>query len=284
MSSARESSTILDREARMGPLKVFLRCDDVTELTPEFQTFFRLCWERELPVSYQIIPEPFTAACADHLMQHLTMDPTRLEVGQHGLRHHMFLGEKRVNFEFGPQRTYDQQVADIHEGRHILEQRFGSDLGLRVFTPPRHRYDRNTLRAIKANGFEVLSASSYTTLQHRIAYAGGRAFGLTNLGPPGVPHHGRVRPDCGLFELSVALGVDDGHVTLGDPATILARVQQAGRHTDTVGVLFHHEVFQGAEGERYLVELLDGLAKLGNVQFETIERLYDQTETARQAS
>lgn len=232
--------------------------------------------ERQLPVSYQIIPERLTEECAAFLLEAKNAAPQRVEFGQHGLRHQMTVRGKLLNHEFGPERTYDQQFADIQAGRSILTNRLGSDVDLRVFTPPRHRYDRATLRAIKAAGFPILSASSYTTPAHRAAYAFGRAAGLTNLGKPGVPHHGRVRPDSGLFELSVAVGVDDGHDPLGSAETIVSRVRQAAGHTRDVGVLFHHDVFESTSSRDFVRRVLDGLMAIPNARFLTISALYDE--------
>lgn len=257
-------------------LRIFIRDDDVGALSAPLQAFMAEAAQRELPVSYQIIPERLTDECAAFLLAERAKAPGRVEFGQHGLRHQMVVRGKLLNHEFGPERSYDQQYADIQAGRAILQTRLGQDLDLRVFTPPRHRYDRATLRAIKASGFPVLSASSYTTLAHRAAYAFGRAAGLSNLGKPGVPHHGRVRPDSGLFELSVAVGVDDGHDPLGSADAILERVKQAATHTRDVGVLFHHDVFDGDASRDYVRRVLDGLMAIPDARFVTIGGLYDE--------
>jgi hypothetical protein len=262
--------------------RIFLRDDDVGALTPALSRFVGLFAERGLPVSYQIIPEQFTAESAAFMLSQRTKAPALIEFGQHGLRHEMQVRGKTEYYEFGPERSYAQQLADIEAGKALLHERLGAAEDLRVFTPPRHRYDRNTLKAIRATGFSVLSASSYTTPRHRAAYAVGRAFGLTNLGRPGVPWHERVRPDCGLFELSVAVGVDDGDYTVGTVEEIMAEIDRSRRHTSTVGVLFHHQVFAQPDGEAHLVALVDRLQQLAGVTFHTIGELYD--EIARQAA
>jgi hypothetical protein len=251
-------------------IRIFIRDDDVGDRTPALESFTTLFAGRKLPVSYQIIPELLTEAGATWMLQLREANPTLVEFGQHGLRHHMMVGGKRVNFEFGPQRSYDQQRADIRQGRELLRLRLGDDSAARIFTPPRHRYDRNTLKALKAEGFSVLSASAYTSLRHRLAYGVGRSLGLTNLGPPGVPWHGRVRPDCGLFEASVAVAVDNGAQTGGSVDEIMAQVAQAARHTRDVGLMFHHMVYKHPEQQAFLAELVDRLTALPGVSFHTI--------------
>jgi uncharacterized protein DUF2334 len=254
--------------------RIFLRDDDVGALTPAFLGFFRLFSDRGIPVSYQIIPERFTADCAEFLRAERTRTPDLVDLGQHGLRHQMEVGAKVVFHEFGPERSYAEQLGDIQEGRAILYERLGEAIPLKVFTPPRHRYDLNTLKAIKASGFEVLSASSYTSARHRLAYAVGRALGLSNLGRPGVPWHGRVRPDSGLFELSVAVGADDGGAITGSVDAVVAAIEAARQHTDEVGLMFHHQAYEGPEGQAYLAALADRLKALEDVTFHTIADLY----------
>lgn len=254
--------------------RIFLRDDDVGAPTPALSDFVRRFTKRGLPVSYQIIPEKFTPQAAAFMLAERAKAPSLIEFGQHGLRHEMQVHGKTEYYEFGPERTYGQQLADIEEGKALLQDRLGANEPLEIFTPPRHRYDRNTLKAIRATGFSVLSASSYTTARHRAAYAVGRAIGLTNLGRPGVSWHERVRPDCGLFELSVAVGVDDGDYTVGTVDDVMAKVDRARRHTSTVGLLFHHEVFGSPGGEGYLEALLDRLQQLPGVTFHTIGDLH----------
>lgn len=262
-----------------GRTRVFLRDDDVSGLTPALSDFVDQCAGRGLPVSYQVIPELLTEEAAAFMLARQAENPGLIEFGQHGLRHTMVVNGKTEFYEFGPERTYDQQFADIAEGKRLMQARLGPQ-NLRVFTPPRHRYDRNTLKAIRASGFSVLSASSYTSPKHRAVYAAGRMLGLTNVGRPGVPWHGRVRPDSGLFELSIAVGVDDGDDITQSVESVMAGLAEARRHTSTVGVLFHHAVFGRPGEEGYLNALLDRLKALPDVSFHTIGELYDEAMAA----
>ena len=78
------------------PRRIFIRDDDVGGLTPEFRRFFQVFFERELPVSYQIIPEQLTAECAEFLLHRRQRRPELVEFGQHGLRHQMIVRGKVV--------------------------------------------------------------------------------------------------------------------------------------------------------------------------------------------
>ena len=261
--------------------RIFLRDDDVGALTPALTDFVERFASLGLPVSYQIIPARLTAEAAEFLLAKRAKAPALIEFGQHGLTHEMQVRGKTEYYEFGPERTYAQQLADIEAGKAILQERLGGRAPLRVFTPPRHRYDRNTLKAIRESGFSVLSASSYTSLPHRVAYAGGRLLGLSNLGRPGVPWHERTRPDSGLFELSVAIGVDDGASLAGSVDAVMAGIERARRHTSAVGLLFHHEVFGRPGAEGYLDHLTQRLQRLSDVSFHTLGDLYERATQGR---
>jgi hypothetical protein len=252
-----------------APARIFIRDDDVGALTPELRFFFQLFYERELPVSYQLIPEQFTAECAEFLLDARQRRPDLVEFGQHGLRHQMIVRGKLEFYEFGPERSLDQQRKDITEGRDILRKRLG-DAPVPVFTPPRHRYDRNTLKALSGHDFSIFSASSYLKRRHRLAYGVGRAVGLSSVRARGVPYHGRKRPDCGLHELSIAVAADDGAKPVGTPQAVLSDLSQACAREAAVGVMFHHQVYRDADGEMQLRALADGLQAIGATRFRTM--------------
>ncbi len=265
----------------LAATRIFLRDDDVSTLSTAFVDFFAIFKSANLPVSYQVIPETLDDACAEFLRGELEQGAGLVEIGQHGLRHQMIVNGKLEFYEFGPERTFQQQLDDILAGKALLRDRLGADVSLDVFTPPRHRYDRNTLKAIRQAGYSVLSASSYTSWRHRAVYAGARMLGLTNLGRPGIPRHGGVRPDSGLFELSVAVGVDDGSRIMMTVDQAMAGIDEARRHTRDVGVLLHHEAFKGAEGATFLAAFIARLKALPSVTFHTIgdlHRHYARTE------
>jgi hypothetical protein len=255
-----------------GPARIFIRDDDVDGLTPEFQRFFQLFYDRQIPVSYQIIPERLTQDCADFLLAARAKRPDLVELGQHGLRHQMTVRGKVEFYEFGPERSFEQQSQDIAEGRGLLRKRLG-ETPVPVFTPPRHRYDRNTLKALAGQDFSIFSASSYLKPHHRLAYGVARALGLSSVGARGVPYHGRRRPDSGLFELSIAVAADDGGTPSGTAGSILADVAHASAREPAVGVMFHHQAYHDAAREAHLRELADGLAAMPGVSFHTMTGL-----------
>lgn len=240
-------------------VRYFVRDDDIGELTPALRTFMEAFALRGIPVSYQIIPDRLTDECAAYLLQMESAHPDLIEFGQHGLHHRMELRGKMLKREFGPERSYEQQAGDIAEGMRLLRRRLGEDRRIVIFTPPQHKFDRQTLRAAAKAGHQVFSAASYPTLHHRIAYAAGRMLGISSIRHHGISYHGLERPEAKLREVSIAVAVDNGRRITTQAANLEAALERAREHTDTVGLMFHHEVYADAPGE--LAAIVERLAQ-----------------------
>ncbi len=249
---------------------IFLRDDDVGALTPELAQFAEVFEQAGLPVSYQIIPAKLTGECAAFLRERRAAHPMLFEFGQHGLTHQVTIGGIEHNHEFGPETAYVEQARLIGEGRAILDARLGEAWDGALFTPPQHKFDRNTLRALAANGFTTMSASAYVTRKHRIAYALGRAFGRTTLRGSGVTRHGGVRPEAPLAEVSIAVAVDEGRPVDRQLDGVMAEIAAARRVTPWVGLMFHHQAWPGDGKRRWLEGLAARLNTLGDIRFATI--------------
>lgn len=226
--------------------RYFIRDDDVDELTPALKMFVEAFVEAGIPVSYQIIPAGLTAECAEYLLQIERANPGLIEFGQHGLHHKMVLRGKSLKREFGPERTYSQQAADISEGLRILRDRLGEDREISLFTPPQHKFDRQTILAAAAAGHTVFSAACYPSPHHRLAYALGRQLKLSSIRHHGISYHGHERPEAKLREISISVAVDNGRWITCPAAELDAALERAGRHDATVGMMFHHKVYEDA--------------------------------------
>jgi hypothetical protein len=232
--------------------RYFIRNDDVGARTPALVRYVETFLRAELPVSYQVIPVKLTAECARWLSDLQSHHPDLIEFGQHGLKHEMIVRGKRVWREFGPERSAAEQLHAIRLGKEMIEDALGP---VAVFTPPQHKYDRNTLMAAHAVGHRVLSAASYTHVAYRSAYALGRAAKLSSLRHHGLSRHGRMREDVPLLELSISIAIDNGGTVTTPPEHLSARLVHAAGISRIIGVMTHHEVY--AEQP----ELLSALAK-----------------------
>src|SRR5215467_4137350 len=114
-SLARLKSALALRGQQVAPLRLFFRNDDVDEDEAPLRRLLRLFMERNTPINLGVIPGRLTAACAELLAQSTGAAPALLELNQHGWLHLNHEREGR-KCEFGPSRTYAEQLADVAQG------------------------------------------------------------------------------------------------------------------------------------------------------------------------
>ena len=247
-------------------VRYFIRDDDVGELTDAFKVFVETFVSLGIPVSYQIIPSTLTPSCAAFLVGVSQAHPGLIELGQHGLHHRMVLGRRELKREFGPERDLAEQTRVIAEGLTLLRNHF-KDETIRVFTPPQHKFDGNTVRAAAAAGHSVFSAACYPTQRHQLAYALGRRLGLSSVRHQGISYHGHFRPEADIFEMSIAIDVDDGRTRKRTAAGVLKALGAPVRGWPHVGLMLHHELYGDQTGRAALAALSSAFAALDRNRF-----------------
>jgi hypothetical protein len=235
----------LDTAARHGrTVNVFFRDDDADDDLPNLRRLLDTFVERDAPINLEVIPGTLTARGTALLQSSLKAAPGRIEVNQHGWRHtnHEPIGRK---CEFGPSRTYRQQLEDIQRGRDVLDAAFGPGWNP-VFTPPWNRCTHDTLRAISELGFNGLSNDNHERP-------------LTNFRFSEIPT---------TFDLYTW---KSGPVVKQEAEVLvtLAGQVQAGH---TIGVLLHHKVMT-PEAFRITGILLDRFARSPAVRLHTFEKI-----------
>lgn len=246
----------------MEHARYFIRIDDIGARTPAVERCVTAFIAARLPVSYQIIPARLTSDCAAWLSTIRDAHPGFIEFGQHGLRHEMDKNGRTLWREFGPERDLAAQSADIVAGKALLEAALGP---IDLFTPPQHKYDRNTLLACAAAGHRVFSAAAYTALPYRAVYALGRQLGWSSIRHHGISAHGRWRRPAPLFDVSVCIAIDNGGEVTTPPEQLVRRAHDATRHRAPVGFMLHPEVY--AETPARLDAVIKALVALGPDRF-----------------
>lgn len=244
-------------------IKLFMRDDDVGALSDALRFFVETFAERSIPVSYQVIPARFTDEAADYLLGLWRRHPELIEFGQHGLAHEMMVRGRRDLREFGPERSLAEQRAVIAQGRELLRTRLGGGPEVRIFTPPRHKYNCATVVAAAEAGHRVFSAAYYPSPHHQLAYRIGRGLGISSIRHHGISYHGRRRPEAPVTELSIAVDVDDGITLLHSADASIDAIGRAGANSSLVGLMFHHEIYTTQVLRAQLVAIADRLAALG---------------------
>jgi predicted glycosyltransferase len=143
------------KEAERHDVHIFLRDDDVDEDEDSLKQLLDLALARGVPMNLEIIPGRLTAAGTAVLKNTLRADHALLSLNQHGWMHSNHEPEGR-KCEFGPSRSFTQQLTDIAQGKAILESTF-EELFYPAFTPPWNRCTTDTYRALEELGFQVLS-------------------------------------------------------------------------------------------------------------------------------
>lgn len=148
--------TFLDAKAAQGQaFHLFLRDDDVDEDDDSLKHLLDMVLARGVPMNLEIIPGRLTPACTSTLKNTLRADHALLSLDQHGWMHANHEREGR-KCEFGPSRSFTQQLNDIAQGKAILESTF-EGLFFPAFTPPWNRCTADTYQALEELGFQVLS-------------------------------------------------------------------------------------------------------------------------------
>lgn len=227
-------------------VNVFFRDDDVADDEPSLRRLLDLFAEFQVPINLEIIPGKLTEAAVSLLRAYRETHPDLFEFHQHGWMHVNHEREGR-KCEFGASRSFNEQLADIRQGRGVLLDAFGEAFSP-VFTPPWNRCTEATYRALDQLQFRALS----------------KLRGKTEV------------TSYGFRELSVTLDLFrwKGGATMKEPGEFTEELHAQLREFDTVGIMLHHQVMDEAAFE-FLALLLEELRGLGQIRFQTFQRLLD---------
>jgi hypothetical protein len=245
-SLARLESALGRRGRQTAPPRLFFRDDDVDEDEAPLRRLLSLFLERNTPINLGVIPGRLTAACAEMLAQFAGSAPAPLELNQHGWLHLNHESEGR-KCEFGPSRTYAEQLADIAQGRERMNEAFGPNW-FPVFIPPWNRCTEETHRALDHLGFRALSAK---------------------LG-------GAVVTGYRFEEISITLDLYrwNGGARLKPPEEVVDSLIAQLSRQQTIGVALHHKVMD-ERAFSFLGSLLDALESHPAVRFHTFQSLLE---------
>lgn len=228
--------------------RLFFRLDDVDELTPAVRALVELFVARKLPLHCAVIPGRASPETARFLLASRERFPG-IEFGTHGWMH-----EERGWGEFGGNRPYDAQRADIEKGRARMRDLFGEG-SAPVFTPPWGKWNRWTPKALADAGYRILSAGFPDSRRQRWLGPAARALGLATIGRVPVSYHPGPVASSGLREISVSVDV------AADGEDLAGAADRAAARTPLVGVLLHPPDAAGPQAAGRLSTFLDACAE-----------------------
>lgn len=247
-SFAQLEATLARRQQQGAPLHLFFRDDDVDEDEATLRRLLQLFLRWETPINLAVIPGRITAACSEVLLQSIRTTPQLLELNQHGWQHlnHERAGRK---CEFGPSRTFAEQLADIAQGRARMNEAFGQHC-FPVFVPPWNRCTETTCQALDQLGFRVLSRDCDAAL---CADSRFRELPIT-LDLYRWRGGARLRPAAELV------------------GELIGQIEQGA----LIGVMLHHKVMD-EEAFAWIETLLQVCQRYSIVQCHTFKRLLEVT-------
>ncbi len=225
--------------------RVFFRDDDMGPLLEPLQAVMQVLREASVPCSYEVVPQALTTEVAQMALAERAQAPELIAFHQHGLRHHRIVDGQVDHAEFAGGRSLQDQERDIRSGREMLRDKLGDALDGDVFTPPCHKCDANTLRALENVGIRTLSAGVQTDLAARMYYRAGRMLRRVDWLGRRVSYHGGAIPGTALRELSTCVDFDlyQGAACSRSIDEQWRRFSQCRRVLGIVGINLHHACY-----------------------------------------
>jgi len=126
--------------------KVFVRDDDLANVSPTFLSFYALSTQFAIPILYGAIP-----AKLDTKMKKFIKEKN-LQIAQHGYLHKNH--GTTTKYEFGNGRSEEEQRQEIRKGMEILQKELPEQFHP-IFIPPFHEFDETTLAILEEYNLEV---------------------------------------------------------------------------------------------------------------------------------
>jgi hypothetical protein len=242
LSLLQEALEQLEREGRT--VSVFFRDDDIDIKEDSLRRMMDVFYLHGVPANLEVVPGCLTEEAVAWLCEQQAEFPLLIELNQHGWMHrnHELAGKK---CEFGPSRNFQQQIADLANGKHRMDQAFPGAWNP-VFTPPWNRCTSDTYLAIETLGFRVLSKN-----------------------------RGDVPVTAYKFkEISTSIDIFHwkGETRLKEPGEIFMAIRNQCRTDEPIGILLHHKVMSSA-ALSLLSLLLETLSRYRSVRFHRFQDL-----------
>ncbi len=255
---------------------MFFRNDDVRGvLDKELIQITDLFIKYRIPITHAVEPANVTPEVIEWLLSVKKNHPDLIEIMQHGYDH-TIKNEQRKG-EFGGQRTYDEQYADIKAGKDLMNQYF-SDQWFECFNFPYAPYNPAAIKAVNDVGYKVLSSHYNSEWKRRIFYFVGHVLRKGYLLNHHVSWNLRQYPGTSLFEIDMNAGFickytneQTGSEMLSVEDLVELTRKYFGQRT--IGILLHHR-YHDTQEKIDLVENYLEWAKDQSFEFMTMEQVY----------
>jgi peptidoglycan/xylan/chitin deacetylase (PgdA/CDA1 family) len=254
---------------------IFFRNDDVREsIEDELLKLVDLFVAKNVPISLAVEPANVTKEVVDWLLYQKSKHPDIIELIQHGYDHNKRLLYPKGK-EFGGERGFEDQFSDLKKGKEMMDTYFGN-LWFPVMAFPYGSYNTPALQALDKLNYKGLTTGVDFSFKHRIKNLVGKITAKDFVYNKKVAYHNQIRKRYHFLELDASvniikkyLTIDTGtHFTLNE---IMNMVENDFKHTDVIGILFHHRYHTH---EFLMIEQLVQKLKEKGYQFSTFEKLH----------
>lgn len=263
---------------------VFFRNDDVRgNLDEALVSITYLLAKTSIPISHTIEPANITNDVIDWIKEFQVKHPNMLELVQHGYAHRLnyqkVINGKLRKGEFGGDRTYEEQFAEIYHGKELMDQYFGSNW-FPLFTFPYGARNDAALKAVSDAGFVAVNGSMGVSVQHQVLYFFGRLFNQEMLWDKKISYHLRHRKGLGLFQIDTSFSLIKKYKDEGTEADFYSLEQlklkaaEYLRKAPTVGIVLHHRYHNTPEKLKLLEDFVVWLKSQKGIEFVTQEEIY----------
>ena len=238
---------------------VFFRNDDVFDKTPKLVKLIDLFITEKVPLNLEIIPSKLTDETVEYLLDIKQKYPYLIDINQHGYSHVEHNGHNEELYEFGKNRSYDEQYHDIGKGKKILEKNFGRAFNL-IFTPPFNVFNENTIEVLEKLNFKAISADR-----------SGFDFDKKLIEKNKI----QINTNKKIRKLNISVDLIESYspqIKYFNHEIVKQQIDVALNQIKQVGILFHHELLNNKQVE-FVRLLIRKLKKNNDIQFKTISQI-----------
>ena len=255
---------------------MFFRNDDVrNKLDNSLIEITNLFVENNVPITHAVEPANVTQEVVDWLLEAKKNHPQLIEIMQHGYDHSIKNQLKKG--EFGGQRTYAEQFADVKAGKQLMNKYFGSSW-FECFNFPYAPYNPAAIKAVDDLNFAVISSHYNSTLSRRLFYAVGHLLKKGFFLNHHVSWNLQKYPKTSLFEIDMNFGFIKKYLDEESSSELMSfneMVTATNQYLKqkTIGVLIHHR-YHNTSAKIELIEKYIEWAKNQKFEFNTMESIY----------
>lgn len=270
----------------MREANLFFRNDDVRDtLDDSLIKITNICIKKNIPISHTVEPANVSKEVVDWLLKMKKEYPNLIEIVQHGFSHQLNyqkkIGGKLKKGEFGGDRSYEEQYAEINEGKELMDKNFGT-LWFPLFTFPYGARNTATLKAIKDIGFLVVNGSMSVIMKHKLVYLIGRILHREMLFGRKISWNLKYKPGTNLFQIDTSFSVikkylDENNKAIFYTLNELKKITKKYLKKESIiGIVLHHRYHDSPEKIMLLEDYLSWLKNIPDTRFVTQEEIYNK--------